>query len=117
MRYYIYIVRCEDGSFYTGITTNPHRRMREHVLCLPQGAKYTKSHPVAALCALWSAESKGLALRLEAAIKHLPAEKKRRLAAQPELLGALLSVCPDPSCYQAEPVFSLEPLLFERKAQ
>ena len=105
------MVRCEGGSLYTGITSDPHRRMQEHVLCLPQGAKYTKSHPVAALCALWSAESKSLALRLEAAIKRLPAEKKRRLAAQPDLLGAVLSGRIDASAYQMEPVFSLEPLL------
>ena len=68
MRYYIYIVRCKDGSRYTGITTDPRRRMREHVLRLPAGAKYTKSHPVEALEALWSAETRSEASVLEAAI-------------------------------------------------
>ena len=52
MSYYIYMVRCEDGSHYTGITTDPRRRMREHVLRLTPGAKYTKSHRVIALDAL-----------------------------------------------------------------
>lgn len=37
------MVRCEDGSHYTGITTDPRRRMREHVLRLSPGAKYTKA--------------------------------------------------------------------------
>ena len=50
------MVRCEDGSHYTGITTDPRRRMREHVLRLTPGAKYTKSHRVIALDALWSPE-------------------------------------------------------------
>ena len=51
------MVRCEDGSHYTGITTDPRRRMREHVLRLSPGAKYTKSHRVIALDALWSAQT------------------------------------------------------------
>ena len=63
MSYYIYMVRCEDGSHYTGITTDPHRRMREHVLRLTPGAKYTKSHRVIALDALWSAQTRSEACR------------------------------------------------------
>ena len=80
MRYYIYIVRCKDGSRYTGITTDPRRRMREHILCLPAGAKYTKSHPVEALEALWSAETRSEASMLESAIKRLRPEQKRQLS-------------------------------------
>ena len=65
MSYYIYMVRCEDGSHYTGITTDPRRRMREHVLRLTPGAKYTKSHRVIALDALWSAQTRSEACRLD----------------------------------------------------
>ena len=64
MSYYIYMVHCEDGSHYTGITTDPCRRMREHVLRLSPGAKYTKSHRVIALDALWSAQTRSEACRL-----------------------------------------------------
>ena len=63
------MVRCEDGSHYTGITTDPRRRMREHVLRLTPGAKYTKSHRVIALDVLWSAQTRSEACRLEAAVK------------------------------------------------
>ena len=73
MSYYIYMVRCEDGSHYTGITTDPRRRMREHVLRLTPGAKYTKSHRVIALDALWSAQTRSEACRLESAVKRLHA--------------------------------------------
>ena len=111
MRYYIYIVRCEGGSRYTGITTNPHRRMREHVLHLPSGAKYTKSHHVAALDALWSAETRSEASVLEAAIKRLRPEKKRQLIERPERLEEFLGARVDASVYRVEATFSLAPLL------
>ena len=39
--YYLYIVKCSDTSFYTGITTDLDRRIREHNGELPGGAKYT----------------------------------------------------------------------------
>ena len=114
MRYYIYIVRCKDDSHYTGITTDPRRRMREHVLRLPAGAKYTKSHPVAALEALWSAETRSEASIFEAAIKRLRPEQKRKLIAQPDNFAALLANRLDPSRYQPEAVFSLAEFLNEQ---
>ena len=97
MSYYIYMVRCEDGSHYTGITTDPRRRMREHVLRLSPGAKYTKSHRVIALDALWSAQTRSEACRLEAAVKRLHAEQKRALIAQPDRLHDFLSASIDAS--------------------
>ena len=111
MRYFIYIVGCRDGSHYTGITTDPQRRMREHVLHLKAGAKYTKSHPVISLDALWSTETRREASVLEAAIKRLPPEKKRQLIRQPGRLGELLSGRIEPSAYQMEAVFLLDFLL------
>lgn len=109
--YYIYIVRCADGSHYTGITTDPARRMREHVLRLKRCAKYTKSHPVVALDALWSAGTRSDASKLESRIKQLPPAQKRALIAQPQRLSSLLSENIDASSYHPEPVFSLAPLL------
>ena len=111
MKYYIYIVRCKDGSRYTGITTDPHRRMREHVLRLPAGAKYTKSHPVEALEALWSAETRSDASILESALKRLRPDQKRLLIAQPDKFASLLAKRLDPSRYQPEAVFSLDEFL------
>jgi len=39
--YYVYILRCSDNTFYTGITTDVDRRIKEHNGELPRGAKYT----------------------------------------------------------------------------
>ena len=91
MSYYIYIVRCEDGTLYTGITTDPRRRMREHVLHRKAGAKYTKSHQVLSLEALWSAESRSEAL-IDA----------------PSALADFLPPHIDAAAYQTEETFSLD---------
>ena len=42
MKAYVYIVRCADGSLYTGYTTDPERRLSEHNT-KGRGAKYTRS--------------------------------------------------------------------------
>lgn len=110
MSYYIYIVRCEGGTHYTGITTDPHRRMREHVLHRKAGAKYTKSHNVLSLEALWSAETRSEASILEYALKQLPREKKLRLIKDPTLLPELLPPHINAAAYQAEETFSLDDL-------
>ena len=48
-RHYVYLLRCADGSLYTGMTPDIVRRLRQHVARLPGCAKYTRSHPVTAL--------------------------------------------------------------------
>ncbi|MDP3682949.1 MAG: GIY-YIG nuclease family protein, partial [Ignavibacteria bacterium] len=40
--YYVYVLLCSDGSFYTGSTNNVEKRLRAHFA--GKGAKYTKSH-------------------------------------------------------------------------
>ncbi len=42
--YYVYMLRCEDNSIYTGITTDINRRMSEHFNKTEKCAKYTKTH-------------------------------------------------------------------------
>lgn len=116
MSWYIYIVQCADGSLYTGITTDPRRRMREHVQKLPAGAKYTRSHPVTKLCALWSAETKSAALKLEARIKRLPAPQKQSLISAPERFDEILGEKLRAADYQPAPLFSLSPLLNEKSS-
>ena len=88
--YYIYMVRCQGGSLYTGIAADLGRRLREHVQKAPTAAKYTRSRTVEALEMAWTAPDRAAASRLECAIKRLPREKKLRLIAEPALLPALL---------------------------
>ena len=42
--YYVYLLRCTDGSLYAGITTDVKRRFLEHLAGGNKGAKYTKTH-------------------------------------------------------------------------
>lgn len=77
--YYIYMLRCEDNSIYTGITTDIDRRMQEHFGKNDKCAKYTKTHTPKKLESLWSAENKSLASKLEYNIKKLPKEAKETL--------------------------------------
>ncbi len=83
--YYIYMIRCDDESLYTGITTDVERRMREHVLKLPQAAAYTKSREVLRLEALWSAKDRSSASRLEYRIKQLKKSEKEILIQNPDV--------------------------------
>lgn len=70
--WYVYIVECSDGTYYTGITSDLTRRITEHNTS-KKGAKYTASRrPVELLCYL-KVEDRSAASKLEAAIK-----KKRR---------------------------------------
>lgn len=81
--YYVYILRCEDGSLYTGLTTDVTRRMRQHLGHIKGGAKYTACHKPATLMMLWQTEEKVSAARLEYAIKRLTRRDKERLIADP----------------------------------
>lgn len=84
MAYYVYIVRCEDDSLYTGITTDVVRRMVEHRLQAAPGARYTRSRKVADLVALWRAPDRAQASVLEYRVKRLRRAGKLRLIAQPD---------------------------------
>ena len=54
---YIYMVRCQDASLYTGIAQDVGRRMREHYYKKKTGAKYTKSRQVESLEMVWKTDS------------------------------------------------------------
>ena len=76
--YYVYILQCEDGSLYTGITTDVGRRFREHQG--GSGGHYTRSHRPRKIVYKKGIGTRGAALRREAEIKAWPREKKMRLA-------------------------------------
>lgn len=77
---YVYMLRCADGSLYSGWTNDPARRARAHKA--GRGAKYTRAHGGETLAYAERCESKSAALRREAALKRLPKVEKERLAAQ-----------------------------------
>lgn len=77
--YYTYMLRCENNSIYTGITTDIKRRMEEHFNKNPKCAKYTKSHKAIKLESVWKSENKVLASKLEYRIKALNKKQKEEL--------------------------------------
>lgn len=81
---FVYMVMCEDGSLYTGITKDLRKRMKDHYFKTGKGAKYTKSRRVQKIMMVWEAETYASAARLEYAVKHLPRAKKLQLVEEPE---------------------------------
>lgn len=66
-KYYVYIILCDNDSYYTGITNNLINRFKKHKN--GNGANYTKVHkPIKFLCA-WEVENVSIALSIEHYIK------------------------------------------------
>jgi putative endonuclease len=70
----VYILRCSDGSFYTGATNYLEKRLKDHNRGM--ASKYTRSRRPVALLATSVDMNKSEALRLEIKIKRLPKIKK-----------------------------------------
>lgn len=77
--YYTYMLRCADGSLYTGITTDPARRFAQHTGKRPGGAKYTASRRPMHVEAVWRAPDHTAAAQLEYHIKTLTKAQKEQL--------------------------------------
>jgi putative endonuclease len=73
----VYMVRCRDGSLYTGIATNVASRIDKHND--GKASKYTRSKLPVELVYCESVSSHGDALRREYAIKQLPVKAKHEL--------------------------------------
>jgi len=77
--WYVYMVRCSDGTLYTGITNDLEKRIAAHNSGR-DGARYTRSRRPVKLVYSEQAESKSSAASLEYRIKRLPRRKKETLA-------------------------------------
>ena len=75
--HFVYIIRCKDGTLYTGWTTDVASRVKAHNE--GAGAKYTKGRGPVTLLYSEAFESKSDALRREMAIKKLSREDKFKL--------------------------------------
>lgn len=76
----VYILRCGDGSLYTGITTDVQARLEVHRS--GKGAKYTRGRGPLEVAYTEACPDKGTALRRELAIKALTKEEKEKLIAK-----------------------------------
>jgi putative endonuclease len=73
--YHLYILKCADGTLYTGITTDLKRRVGEHN-SLTLGAKYTHSRRPVKLVYSRSLKDRSKATREEARVKKLTRAEK-----------------------------------------
>lgn len=75
--WYVYMLRCGDGSLYTGSTTDVQKRLAVHRS--GKGAKYTRSRPPVELVYTEAAADRSAAFRREASIKKLTRAEKLKL--------------------------------------
>lgn len=85
MSYYAYVVKCADGSFYTGYTTDVERRVAEHDA--GEGASYTRGRTPVELVHVEAFNSRSAAMSREHAIKQLTRREKERLVARGDETG------------------------------
>ena len=78
MSFYVYILLCNDGSFYTGYTKNLDERTKQHQN--GKGAKYTKSHKPKKLAYVELFDTRSKAMKREREIKKLNHQQKLNLA-------------------------------------
>ena len=78
-KHYVYILRCADGTFYTGWTTDPERRTKVHNS--GKGAKYTRARRPVELIYYEEFDDKIEAQKREWAIKQLTRAEKEELIA------------------------------------
>lgn len=75
--WWVYILRCADGTLYTGITNDPDRRLAQHNA--GAASRYTRGRRPVGVVYRETAASRGGALRREAAIKALSRSAKEAL--------------------------------------
>jgi putative endonuclease len=92
--WYLYLLGCADGTTYTGITTDPRRRLQEHNA--GRGARYMalQQRRPARLLGVWQFPDRARATRAEARFKRRQAKSKRRLAAKSSAFDNA-SFCPE----------------------
>jgi len=73
-KWYVYILECQDGSFYTGVTNDIDARMRAHAE--GKGSKYVYKKGFKELLRVKSCKDKSNACKCEYAIKQLPKNRK-----------------------------------------
>lgn len=82
-QWHVYMVRCADGSLYTGITTDVERRVVQHNA--GQGARYTRGRGPVTLVYREKAADRPAALKREYEIKQLRSHAKRGLIADQDV--------------------------------
>jgi putative endonuclease len=88
--WHVYMIRCGNGSLYTGITTDVERRFSEHQAAGPRAARYLKGRAPLSLVLTAETGDRVTALRVERRIKGFSRARKERLIQDPASLGAII---------------------------
>ena len=80
--WFLYIIECKDGTFYTGITLDVQRRFEEHSAEGPKSAKYVKGKGPLKLIFSTPVGQKGRAYQMEKKVKRLSKKRKIDLVAE-----------------------------------
>jgi putative endonuclease len=80
MSYFCYILECSDGTYYTGWSTDPERRARQHNA--GRGARYTRSRLPVRLVYVEEQSDRANAMRREFRIKRMRRAAKEKLVKQ-----------------------------------
>jgi putative endonuclease len=83
--WHLYILECDDGSFYTGISPDPQKRFEAH--SSGKGARYTKMHKPVRILVTEVVGSYALALRREYQVKKQQKPGKLKYIADPSSLA------------------------------
>lgn len=76
-KWYVYIIECDDGSYYTGLTWKPDKRWTQHLSGM--GSRYTQKHGAKRVVYLEEYDNLEEARRRELQIKNWSREKKKNL--------------------------------------
>ncbi len=88
--WFVYIIRCADGSLYAGVSTDVERRLAEHRDASGKGAKYLRGRgPLEMVCAQ-AIGSRSQALTVESRFRKLSKEQKETLLGRECWLTMLL---------------------------
>ena len=74
--FYVYVLKCKDGSLYTGYTKDLKKRLKKHNG--GKASKYTRSRLPVEIVAHWSFETKSEALKHEILFKSLSIKEKKK---------------------------------------
>ena len=87
LQFFCYIVECTDGTYYTGWSTDPERRARQHNA--GRGARYTRTRLPVRLVYVEECSDRASAMRREIQIKQMGREAKGKLVERRLLTGGV----------------------------
>jgi len=88
--WHVYLIRCGDGTLYTGVATDVSRRLEEHRRGEGKGAKYLRGRGPLELVLERTVGPRGVALSVESRIKRLRRARKEELIVRNEKIDELI---------------------------